>query len=91
MHSFNGFLGGASNAVGLTGKEKSWTLGNAQRKKSNREKQMPMPRPRSVNSTFEKQGLNRGMGGAKAYATLNDRSFHETTATGHAYGRYGLT
>ena len=77
-------------ATSSAGKEKSWTLGNVQRKKGgSREKQMPM-RPRSVNSTFEKS--QRGASKQLGYATLNpnNRSFPDNTSgsgNGSIYGR----
>ena len=64
----------AAAAAAAVNKDKSWSLGNAQRLKkssltsggsvgreNSREKQMPM-RPRSVNSTFEKQNSRGGVG-----------------------------
>lgn len=57
-------------------KEKSWTLGNAQRLKGGkpgRDKQMPL-RPRSVNSTFEKRPKPIGY---PAVNEINNRSFQD--------------
>ena len=67
-------LAAAAAAAAAVNKDKSWSLGNAQRLKkssltsggsvgreNSREKQMPM-RPRSVNSTFEKQNSRGGVG-----------------------------
>ena len=102
----------AAAAAAAVNKDKAWTLGNTQRlKKSSlssgngngntREKQMPM-RPRSVNSTFEKQPRGGGninvCGGSKilGYATLNDRqstnntsrSFHDNSIIGNGGSNY---
>ena len=74
----------AAAASAGSNKEKSWTLGHANRKKSNstREKnQMPM-RPRSVNSTFEKtngsgrSGSVQGPGPGNFFITLQILSWN---------------
>ena len=73
-------------AAAASGKEKSWTLGNVQRKKGRvQEKQMPM-RPRSVNSTFEKSRGAKQLG----YGTLNtNRSFQDNNSSGGGGSIYG--